>query len=371
MIERTQRPGERFAPALSTPGLSDPALSDLAMAHRARTRTVRLLSVPSRHPYVDAVRPATTRLVEPDRVLNWEPDPVFTPGYLAARAGRIDIVHLHFSFDHLDRPAVRAWLAELDAAGIPLVLTAHDLRNPHHDTRVRHDELLAELIPAAAAVLTLTPGAAAEIAERFGVQATVVPHPSLVDPTRTAAVVTQPGLAVLHLKSLRRNLIDPLALVAAAADGARRAGGRLRVDLHPEVVDDPRLSGLDALAVERQIELDVHPRFDDTEIERYVRRAHVTVLPYRWGTHSGWLELARDLGTRVVAPDVGYYPDQWSEVVTYRNNEVDGLDAESLAAAVATALATPAPAPAERSSRLAETTATRRTHARLYRHVRR
>ena len=341
MIERTQRPGERLIPALSGPALNSPplnrpALSDLAKAHRARTRAVRLLSVPSRHPYVDAVRPATTSLVEPDRVLNWEPDPVFTPGYVAARAGQIDIVHLHFSFDHLDRPAARAWLAELDAA-----------------------------------VLTLTRGAAAEIAERFGVRATVVPHPSLVDPTRTAAVVTEPGLAALHLKSLRRNLVDPLALVAAAADGAQRAGGRLRVDLHPEVVEDPRLSGLGSLAAERGVELVVHPRFDDIEIERYVRRAHVTVLPYRWGTHSGWLELARDLGTRVVAPDVGYYPDQWSEVVSYRNNEVHGLAAESLAAAVATALATPAPGPAERSSRLAETTATRRTHARTYRHVRR
>ena len=376
MIERTQRPGERLVPALSGPALNSPplnrpALSDLAKAHRARTRAVRLLSVPSRHPYVDAVRPATTSLVEPDRVLNWEPDPVFTPGYVATRAGQIDIVHLHFSFDHLDRPAARAWLAELATAAIPLVLTAHDLRNPHHDTRERHDDLLAELIPAAAAVLTLTRGAAAEIAERFGVRATVVPHPSLVDPTRTAAVVTEPGLAALHLKSLRRNLVDPLALVAAAADGAQRAGGRLRVDLHPEVVEDPRLSGLGSLAAERGVELVVHPRFDDIEIERYVRRAHVTVLPYRWGTHSGWLELARDLGTRVVAPDVGYYPDQWSEVVSYRNNEVHGLAAESLAAAVATALSTPPPGPAERSSRLAETTATRRTHARTYRHVRR
>ena len=38
----------------------------------------------------------------------------------------------------------------------------------------------AELVPAAAELITLTPGAAAEIARRFGRAATVLPHPSLV-----------------------------------------------------------------------------------------------------------------------------------------------------------------------------------------------
>jgi len=197
----------------------------------------------------------------------------------------------------------------------------------------------------------------------------VLPHPSLVDPTRTAHVPTEPGLAVVHLKSLRRNLLEPLRLVAAAAEGASRAGGRLRVDLHPEVATDPRLDGLVELARSTGVELAEHPRFDDLAFERYLRRAHVTVLPYRWGTHSGWLELARDLGTRVVAPDCGYYTDQWSDVVGYGNNETDGLDPESLASAVATALLRPPPAPAERSVRLAEVTSVRRAHAAIYRRV--
>lgn len=338
-------------------------------ADRSPNRTLRLLTVPTHHPYVAAVTPSTVRLVHPERVQGWEPDPIFTPGAITALAGEIDVVHLHFSFDHLDVPAVRAWLAELKAADLPLVLTAHDLRNPHHGTREQHDQLLAELLPAAAAVITLTPGAAAEIAERFGVAATVLVHPSLSDPRPTASVPVQPGLAVLHLKSLRRNLIDPVAIVAAAARGATRAGGRLRVDLHPEVVDDPRLSGLADLAASGDVELVVHPRFDDLGLDRYLRRAHVSVLPYRWGTHSGWLELARDLGTRIVAPDCGYYADQWADVVSYGNNETGGLDADSLADAVAIALSRPAPAPAERPARLAELTAVRRAHAAIYRRV--
>ena len=36
----------------------------------------------------------------------------------------------------------------------------------------------------------------------------------------------------------------------------------------------------------------------------------MSVLPYRFGTHSGWLEACHDLGTGVVAPDCGYYAEQ-------------------------------------------------------------
>ena len=55
----------------------------------------------------------------------------------------------------------------------------------------------------------------------------------------------------------------------------------------------------------------------------------MSVLPYRFGTHSGWLEACRDLGTTVVAPDCGYYADQ-GPVLTYRMDE-HRYDADSLA----------------------------------------
>ena len=35
-----------------------------------------------------------------------------------------------------------------------------------------------------------------------------------------------------------------------------------------------------------------------------------SVLPYRFGTHSGWLEACYDLGTAVVAPTCGFYAEQ-------------------------------------------------------------
>jgi hypothetical protein len=324
----------------------------------------RLLSIPARHPYVDAVRPVGVEAVRSDRVSGFELDPAFAPGAITALAPEIDLVHVHFGFDQLTPGEMRAWTAELRAAGLPLVVTVHDLRNPHHVTPDQHDAVLTELLAAADGVITLTAGAATAIRGRFAREAQVIAHPTLVDPGRTAEIPREPGLVVLHLKSLRRNLQDPLRLVAAALAGARRAGGRLRVDVHPEVLDDPRLSGL--TDPQDGLEVLVHPRFDDLELERYLRRAQVTVVPHRWGTHSGWLELARDLGTRVVAGDGGFYAEQWDEVVTFGNNEVGGLDDASLTDAVARAVRMPLVTPPDLVARRAQADRIRQDHAELY-----
>ena len=58
----------------------------------------------------------------------------------------------------------------------------------------------------------------------------------------------------------------------------------------------------------------------------------MSVLPYRFGTHSGWLEACFDLGTAVIAPSCGFYGQQHPcGVFTYT---VDAFDADSLRAAV-------------------------------------
>ena len=71
-------------------------------------------------------------------------------------------------------------MAAVRAAGPALVVTVHDLRNPHDRDPSRHLEHLGILVTAADAVITLTPGAAAEIARRWSRTAAVVPHPTLL-----------------------------------------------------------------------------------------------------------------------------------------------------------------------------------------------
>ena len=80
-------------------------------------------------------------------------------------------------------------------------------------------------------------------------------------------------------------------------------------------------------------------------------------------------DTASDVGTRVVAPSCGFFADQWSEVVSYANDEVDGLDPVSLTAAVSAALTRPMPRPADRTWREEQRDAVRRVHAEVYAQV--
>lgn len=327
---------------------------------------VRVATVPARHAYVDAVLGEDAVRVDAPVVSPqvWAPSELWDLAVLTALADRIDVVHVHFGYDHLEPAALRAWTEQLAGLGVPLVLTVHDLRNPHHAHPDRHDAHLDVLVPAAAEVLTLTPGAAAEIARCWGVRATVVAHPSVT--AALPGVHTEPGLVGVHLKSLRRNLVQPARVVRAVLAGARSAGGRVQVDVHPEVLERPALALVRGLAAAGEVELRVHERLTDDELTASLQRLHVCVLPHRFGTHSGWLEACRDVGTAVVAPSCGFYAEQWPDVRTAVHDEVHGLQEASMAREVAAALATDPPPPADPAWRARQLAAVRHAHAEVY-----
>ena len=147
------------------------------------------------------------------------------PSWVRTHADRFDVLHVHFGFDDRTPAELTALVTALRDAGRALVVTVHDLRNPHHADPAAHDAALGVLVPAAAALLTLTPGAAAEIARRWGREATVVPHPHVVPlggSPRPAPRARRVRVG-LHAKSVRANT-DP-AVVRAARGRRRRARG--------------------------------------------------------------------------------------------------------------------------------------------------
>jgi hypothetical protein len=198
----------------------------------------------------------------------------------------------------------------------------------------------------------LTPGAAETIASRWGGVAEVLPHPHVVDwDTMSRARPAHAGYVVgLHAKSLRANMDVTAVATTLARTVAALPGARLRIDIHHEVFDPgarayrPEVGGtLRALASANDgVELHEHDYFSDEELWEYLNAIDVSVLPYRFGTHSGWLEACFDLGTAVVAPSCGFYAEQ-RPCLTYRHDET-GLDAASLADALRAAYAQiPAP----------------------------
>lgn len=292
---------------------------------------ITIASVPTAHPYIAHLRPvhsspglhAVSRLPDPvpaGAQTNdpWWPPRWLDPLWLADHLDRFDLMHLHFGFDGLPTPQLEHVVQVLRGGGKPLVFTVHDLHNPHFADNTLHSAHLGVLVTAADEVVTLTRGAAAEIRDRWNVEATVVPHPHVVplDLVGHPRSPTSVFVVGIHAKNLRANL-DPLAVmdtVVSATSEFPDAMVRLDIDDGVFAPDDRRGAASVGAALRRfehrDVDVRVHPRFDDEQLWQYLTDIDVSVLPYRFGTHSGWLEACHDLGTAVVAPDCGYFSDQ-------------------------------------------------------------
>jgi glycosyltransferase involved in cell wall biosynthesis len=291
--------------------------------------SVVVASIPSGHVYVRHLQDPgrserVVRLPDPavangNPAAQWWPPAMLEPDWVRDHADEFDVMHVHFGFDHQPPATLRRLGEALRHHRKPLVLTVHDLRNPHHQEPELHDAQLGVLVECADAVITLTPGAAEEIRRRWGRTAHVLPHPHVVEEPRLSRPRREhPGFVIgVHVKSLRANM-DPMPVIEQIVDDlSGMPGAVLRVDAHTDVMDHAgrpqaqRVSaGLARLAAAGLIDLHVHDYFTDDELWDYLSSLDVSVLPYRFGTHSGWLEACFDLGTVVLAPDCGYYSEQ-------------------------------------------------------------
>lgn len=342
--------------------------------------TLTVASVPATHVYVRRLaHPRVRRLQDPSG------DDLRTPNFLdPAWWRRIDpapdLLHIHFGFEYY-APAQLEELAEvLERRSVPLVYTVHDLRNPNHPTPELHDAGLDVLLARADRLVTLTEAAATAVEERSGRRPDVLPHPHVAEldtlPTRGPRRAPDGRFRlVLHFKSLRANMVRS-ELLAAAADVARdRDDLALQVRMHCDVVSpeggnhDPELVALACdLADEGLVELRVHPYLSHAALIDLIAESDGFVLPYRFGTHSGLLELCRDLGTAVIAPACGGYGDQGAHQL-FRVDEEHGFDPDSFRDAVAAAVAAGPPAPQSADARRRQREDVARSHFELYRDV--
>ncbi len=341
---------------------------------------MRVVSVPAGHPYVqhldDPASPRVTRLPDPAvpgrPAGRWWPHVALEAAWVRAHATTFDVLHVHFGFEHRSPDELAALVTATREAGAALVLTVHDLDNPHQSDQGPHLERLGVLVRAADAVLTLTPGAAAAVLDRWGREAHVVPHPHVL-PLELLGTVRPPragGRPVvgLHLKSLRTNVDDRAVRVAVAE--LRDLDVLVRVQLHRDLdlaahpARQRLVRDLERAHAGGAVELVRHGPWDDAELHRRLRELDVLVLPYLHGTHSGMVELCADLGTRVVAPEVGFWHEQHA-VHGYRVGP-DGPVPGAVRAAVARALAAPS-LPASPHDRLAQRRLVAEVHDQVYR----
>lgn len=292
------------------------------------TRLPRVLSYPPRHDYVDRLHGRAARLVHRDQP--WPRLPDFYDGdWLQAHARQWDVAHFHFGWEQYPPQQLERVLAAHRELQTPVVWTAHDLHNPHLAHR-QADEPHRRLLAASAdVVITLTDGAAGELHARFGCPAQVVVHGPLLSPCeirrhrragRSAPITERPLRVMLLAKSLRANL-RWRACVEAVTGMPAAVPVLLDVHLHATA---PARDEVERLATDPHVRLTVGPRLTRPSLLARLSQADALVLPYAWGTHSGLLELATDLGLQVVTTDVGHFGDQAPcHVVTTSQSRLD------------------------------------------------
>jgi glycosyltransferase involved in cell wall biosynthesis len=316
--------------------------------------TIRVASVPSGHVYVRHIADpggadGVVRLADPrpngapSTSTRWWPPVMLDPVWIERHHAEFDLFHLHFGFDSASHDTLEGVVDALRRRHKPFVFTVHDLRNPHHPDPAQHQAQLDVLVPAADVLVTLTPGAAAVIRATWGRDAVVLPHPHVVPlaevPARRDPAPGRPFTVGVHAKSLRPNMAPLPVIEVLTRVVAELPDARLRVDIHHEVADvgarrydAPTMTALRAAEEADLLTLHVHDFFSDTELWRYLSDVDLSVLPYTFGTHSGWLEACHDLGTPVATSTCGFYREQ-RPCLTYHHDQ-SGLDGEGLAEAV-------------------------------------
>ncbi|MCU1405434.1 MAG: glycosyltransferase [Glaciihabitans sp.] len=326
-----------------------------------RPAAIRVASIPAGHPYIRHLLPVNDSatagdsasvvyladpLPDPAEPARWWPPVMLDAAWVRANADRFDVMHLHFGAESYSIAHLRELLDALEEVRRPFVYTVHDLANPQLADQAAHEAQLDLLVPRAAAVITLTEGAAAEINTRWNRRATVIGHPHLLPldadfPEVAEITAGSPRVVGMHLRDLRPNIdaVRATATLLAAVTLLRTAGSNViaRIDVNASVRDTAVRDRVRELcAADPSAQLVEHPRYSDDELADSLAALDVAVLPYLHGTHSGWVELCFDLAVNVVGPRVGYAAEQHTDPGFF--TPFDAGDAPSLARALAHAL---------------------------------
>lgn len=231
--------------------------------------------------------------------------------------GFFDILHLH-TVELASCGDLAALAARLRRAGKGFVFTLHDLVPNIETDTAAFDEKTRLALCEASRVVTLTHAAARQARARFDVEPSAIPHGYAVTPELRAQRSGARGL--LAFGALRPNRNLPGLVRAWRRLPASRPP--LRVLIRSLGAPDRRryASELAELAAAARAEPDLTVETTDgiLSTDELVDRCHdaaALVMAYRSITHSGQLELARDLGLTAVVPDTPTVRAQLSETV--------------------------------------------------------
>jgi len=233
--------------------------------------------------------------------------------------GFFDVLHVH-SLELASWDTIQAVLDRCESEHKGVVVTVHDVAPMFETKGDGYQRKLAGICERGTPMATLTQGAADRLSSLLdsGASPVVTPHGYVVAPNDerfgSAGGPGRAGVTFLLYGGFRPNRAMYPACVNAGFGLPDE--DTLRV-LTRGISPIELLDGTDAketvdfaARMRGRVDLRVCPFPSDDDVVRFLVTGDVLVMPYMWGTHSGQLETAFDLGLVPVISDVGFAREQ-------------------------------------------------------------
>lgn len=281
---------------------------------------IRVVHLPARTPYARKLVGPGLSIVNGSRVGSGVVVPRDASfGWLARQASFdfFDVLHIH-SVELAAGDDIDAVLDRCKAAGKRVISTVHDVYPMFGQDHGGYAATLRKLTSRGVPLVTLTAGAASFLAETLDLEEPplVLPHGYVLHPDDDRWADTAAGgfrYAMYGGFRPNRVMYPVIANALFGTEPSNRLGILTRAlsPIELRECQDARDTIAAALARPDRLEVRLRPFPDNNEIVDFLVDTHSLVMPYLWGTHSGQLELAFDLGVVPVISDVGFFREQW------------------------------------------------------------
>lgn len=287
---------------------------------------MRVLSLPARHPYMSKFNTGKDiKFVNPDTDF-FEGSQKLTEEYLDTHypPSSYDVVHIHFSYDLLSVQKFEKLLRYFKQHKRPIVWTCHNRKSliKRDLCNGKYERLLFEY---SNKIISPTQGCATWLHQHFGEHKSgieIIPLGFLADPDLVASLASQVpkdrNLFTILLGDFRgsKEVVSPILNFLHCSALAR---ARLKLIYKPFNLSvgsgiNWELIILHFLTQHPRITTFSLPEISNEVIVKAFLESHAIILPYKWGTHSGQIELAKDCGCHIIAPTVGFFYEQWDKI---------------------------------------------------------
>lgn len=268
----------------------------------------RILSYPPRHPYVDRLHGPVATLVERNQAMPKIPN-YYDVEWIKRNSHLWDIVHFHFGWEQYAIEQVEQVVSMHQKLGKPIVVTVHDTRNPHTVDAANDKKYIRLLLSKAASVITLTGSAQRYIIDNYNIDPIVIPHGPLLgreEMNKYRSLARNERIIYVHVKSGRSNL-DYQRIITMAPDIERISGYKMIFGIHR---NSPAHEYVKKTGERHWKYIELQGELSHDELCVKIATVTVVLMPYLWGSHSGLIELAKDLGTTSLIYDTGHFDDQ-------------------------------------------------------------